>query len=170
MSLISVSNVRIFCQNNYVEVLETGKLFINIENFLSIVMFVILQSETFISSVSSTQRNCVLKIIFLQVSQKLSGSRLLLESVSRRDSGEYECVASNGVEEDHITVSSVIRLTVHCKKYVSKIFYLVWEILEYFIFVPIKILAYHCWSRLSLDLLKTFWCLCLLCSTKLFQL
>ena len=64
MSLISVSNVRIFCQNNYVEVLETGKLFINIENFLSIVMFVILQSETFISSVSPTQRKCVLKILF----------------------------------------------------------------------------------------------------------
>ena len=43
------------------------------------------------------------------------GSRLVLERVSREDGGEYECVATNGVEDDEEIISSIITLTVHCK-------------------------------------------------------
>jgi len=49
----------------------------------------------------------------LQIGSLGVGSRLVLERVSREDGGQYECVATNGVEDDEEIISSIITLTVH---------------------------------------------------------
>jgi len=67
-------------------------------------------SDTSVISSDTNQKNNRNK----QTGQSLGeGSRLRLERVSRDDGGDYECLASNGVEEVGEVISSVISLTVH---------------------------------------------------------
>ena len=47
----------------------------------------------------------------------MEGNRLYLEGVRREDSGEYHCIAENGVERmDGKLAAETVRLTVNCKK------------------------------------------------------
>ena len=43
------------------------------------------------------------------------GSTLSLEKVRREEAGLYQCLASNGVEDEDREIYAVIKLTVHCK-------------------------------------------------------
>ena len=42
------------------------------------------------------------------------GARLSLEAVTREMGGLYQCLATNGVEDQDTEIYAVIRLTVHC--------------------------------------------------------
>ena len=48
------------------------------------------------------------------------GSTLSLENVRREEAGLYQCLASNGVEDADQEIYAVIKLTVHCKLYLSQ--------------------------------------------------
>ena len=48
------------------------------------------------------------------------GSTLSLESVRKEEAGLYQCLASNGVEDEDQEIYAVIKLTVHCKSYPSQ--------------------------------------------------
>ena len=42
------------------------------------------------------------------------GARLSLEAVTREMGGLYQCLATNGVEDQDTEIYAVIKLTVHC--------------------------------------------------------
>ena len=62
----------------------------------------------------SFEANFVLTELYCQDLPSV-GATLSLENVKKEEAGLYQCLASNGVEDEDQEIYAVIKLTVHCK-------------------------------------------------------